>query len=252
MGSRVVVKIIDCKQQSPEWLAARLGKVTASEIDALVSPELKIRTGKGPQTYLYRKVAEKLLGYMPESATTFTMAQGTVIEAEAIPWYSFEHNVQVDRVGFCESDDGRIGFSPDGLIGEDGGIEVKSPQPAKAVEYLLENEVPVDYRLQVQFSLYVSGRKWWKFISYSRQLPALVIHVEPHAETFKAFDMALKIFHEKFDAKLAQVAKMKAEYEAPLNAEHDKAIEAMRANTPDGELPGEKWLREKHASEVGK
>ncbi len=238
------MKTISCSQGSPEWLAARLGKVTASEIDALVSPELAIRKGKGPQTYLYRKIAEKVLGTPVDTASSWAMDQGAVVELEAIPWYSFAHNVQVDRVGFCESDDGRIGFSPDGLIGEDGGVEIKSPQPARAVEYLLEGEVPAEYRLQVQFSLYVSRRKWWKFVSYSRQLPALVVHVEPHQETFNTFDKAMKQFFELFDAKMAIIAKLKAEHDAPLEALHKADIDKMRAATPDGELPGEKWLRE--------
>lgn len=239
------MKILNHAQGTPEWLQARLGRVTASEIDALVSPTLEVRRGKGPQTYLYRKIAEKVLGRPLDNASSFAMEQGSIIENEAIPWYAFAHGVQIDRVGFCVSDDERCGFSPDGLIGEDGGVEVKSPQPARAVEYLLEGEVPSDYRLQVQFSLWVSGRKYWKFISYSRELPALVVHVEPHAETFDTFAKALPPFYAKFDEKMAQIEKLKREHDGPLEAIHKEQLDKMRSRMPDGELAGEKWLREK-------
>jgi len=240
------MKILNVAQNSPEWLMARLGVVTASEIDALVSPELAIRKGKGPQTYLYRKIAEKVLQRPLDNATSWSMDQGSIIENEAIPWYAFAHNVRVDRVGLCVSDDGRCGFSPDGLIGDDGGLEIKSPQPARAVEYLLEGEVPENYRLQVQFSLYISRRKYWKFISYSQELPALVIHVEPHQETFDTFDKALPLFYEKFDAKMALIAKLKREHDGPLDAAAEKAItKEMLAKQGRGESTGQDWLRER-------
>jgi hypothetical protein len=143
------MNIIDCKQGTPEWLAARLGKVTASEIGALVSPLGKVRTGDGPRTYLYKKLAEKILGVPGSDFTSFGMEQGVIVESEARAWFAFENNVSVREVGFCESDDGHIGFSPDGLIGEDGGIEIKSPQPAKHIEYLLNGVVPEDILAEV-------------------------------------------------------------------------------------------------------
>src|SRR5882757_11245793 len=123
------MKTLTCKQGSSEWAAARLGVVTASEIDALVSPTWKIRTGQGVDTYLYRKLAEKVMGYAGDGGGTFAMDQGNIIEKIAIPYYAFTYNVDVKTVGFCLSDDGRIGCSPDGLIGDFSGIEIKSPQP---------------------------------------------------------------------------------------------------------------------------
>lgn len=226
------MKIIDCKQGEPEWLKARLGKVTASEIDSLVSPTGKVRTGDGPQKYLYRKVAERLLGVPLDDFQSFAMAQGQIVETEAVPWYAFQHGVTVDRVGFCTSDCGRYGFSPDGLIGADGGLEVKSPQPAKHVQYLLEGGVPEEYALQVQFSLFVSGRKWWKFVSYSRQMPALVVHVEPDPKLQHAIAEALNIFLIRFDEALAQVVRLKAKYENPLREAYEAKIRAWEKGGP--------------------
>lgn len=201
--------IHDVKQSSPEWLKLRLGKVTASEADALVSAEGKVRTGVGPQSYLYRKLAEKLLGYQLNDASTFAMNQGVIGELEAIPWFCFDQNMVVDRVGFCTDDANRIGFSPDGLIGEEGGIEVKVPQPANHLQYLLEGVVPKDYVIQIQFSLFVSGRKWWKFLSYSRQWPPLLLHVERDEKIQAALREALDGFLSKFDAAMARIQALK-------------------------------------------
>lgn len=218
------MKIIECKQNTTEWINARLGVVTASEIDALVTPTGKVSSGKGVETYLYKKLTERVLGMPLSDFSSFAMEQGAIVELEAVPWYAFAHNVMVQRVGFCTSDDGKYGFSPDGLIGEEGGLEIKSPQPAKHLQYLLEGKVPDDYVLQVQFSLYVSQRKWWKFVSYSRQLPALVLNVEPDPKIQVAIGQALGDFLPKFDAKLAQVARMKAEHDSPLKEAYEAKI----------------------------
>lgn len=199
------MKLIACKQNSAEWLAARVGVVTASEVDALVTPLWKVRAGDGVQTYLYRKVAERVMNYRPDSGGTFAMDQGHLIETMARPWYEFAHDCQIQVVGFCTSDDGRVGCSPDGLIGEDGGIEIKSPQPPQHLRYLLANEVPAEYRAQVQMSLFVTGRKWWKFVSYSPYLPALVVHVEPDPKAQAALADALTAFLSELDAAEAKV-----------------------------------------------
>lgn len=202
------MKIIDAKQNSEAWLRARLGKVTASEADALISPEGKVRTGAGPHSYLCRKVAEKVLGYSLDTFQgSWATDQGNIIETMGLPWYSFAFDTPLTRVGFCETDDGRAGCSPDSLIGEDGGLELKSPQPPAHVEYLLAGVVPKDYRIQVQFSLWVTGRKWWKFVSYSSQFESLVVHVEPDPLLQEAIGEAMAKFAPVFDAALERVSK---------------------------------------------
>jgi len=226
------MKIVDCKQGTPEWLSARLGVVTASEVGALVSPLGKVRTGEGPRSYLYKKLAERILGVPQSDFTSFAAEQGVIVEGEARAWFAFEHNTPVREVGFCTSDDGRIGFSPDGLIGEEGGIEIKSPQPARHIEYLLNGVVPEDYVLQVQFSLYVSGRAWWKFLSYSRQFPALVVHVEPDAKLQDAIRSALDVFGHAFDGALAKLNALKSAHEDPKRLAYEAKIAAWEAGGP--------------------
>jgi len=222
------MKIHDCKQGTPEWLALRLGKVTASEIDALVSPLGKIRTGKGPETYLYEKLCERLLGYSPANdANSFAMAQGVILESEARPYYAFTYDVEVATPGFITTDDDRCGCSPDGLIGDDCGLEIKCPQPARALEYLMTGEVPSEYVMQVQFSMYVTGRPWWVFMSYSRQFPPLVLRVERDEKIQATLATAVEIFAEKFESAFSRVTALRSVLspgDAARKAEHERQV----------------------------
>lgn len=204
------MKIHDVKQGSGEWLGLRAGIPTASEFDALITPLWKIRTGEGPEAYLMRKLAEKCMGCPIENGFSAAMEQGTVLELEAVPWYEFAHNVTVQRVGFCTTDDGRIGCSPDGIIGDDGGIEVKCPLPQTHLKWLLNGGVPKEHLAQVHGSMFVTGRKWWEFLSYSRQFPALVVRVERDEEIQQRIAQALGIFLESFDSAKARINALKS------------------------------------------
>ena len=199
------MKVIECDQGSTAWLLARCGIPTASEFHELITPARKARESEGRESYLLRKVAEKFMGYPADGGQTFPMQQGSIIETIARPWYEFTYDVKVKQVGFCTTDDGRIGCSPDGLIGEDGGIEIKSPEDHTHLKYLLAGGVPPQYLAQVHGSLYVTGRKWWKFVSYSRYFPSLVVHVERDEAWIAALDAVLKSFLKDFDAARAKI-----------------------------------------------
>lgn len=196
----------DCKQGSEAWLLKRCGLPTASEFDNLISPEMKPRTGETPKTYLLKKLAERIMGYPAQSFTGGAMEQGSILEGEALPFYEFTFDAKITRVGFCTTDDGRIGCSPDGLLGEDGGIECKCPEPHTHLGYLLGGVVPKQYLAQVHGSLYVTGRKWWKFISYNRNFPPLILTVQRDEAWIAALDAALKQFLANFDAAHARLA----------------------------------------------
>jgi hypothetical protein len=218
------MKVIDCKQGSPEWSAARLGVVTASEIDALITPLWKVRTGEGVETYRFQKLCEKLLGYTPDDGSTFAMNQGEILEKIARPWFAFEHNVSIETPGFCVSDDGRIGCSPDGLIGDDCGLEIKAPQPPQHLKYLMAGEVPTQYRPQVHFSMLVTGRPRWIFVSYSRQFPPLVVEVKRNEEIQGYLHEALDKFFQGFEPILAKVKGWKDAENAAKAAAHEAAV----------------------------
>jgi len=193
------VKILTMPQGSSEWTTARLGLITASEADALVTPLGKVKTGEAPETYLIKKVCEKFLGYTSGDASSFPISQGQMIETVAIPFFEFTTGLSVNRVGLCLSDDNRSACSPDGLIGEDGGLEVKSPQPEKALKTILAGAVPLEHVIQVQFSLYVTQRAWWKYLSFSMHFSPLIIHVEPDPKIQVAIKEAVALFGERFD-----------------------------------------------------
>ncbi len=202
------MKIVPCSQGTNEWLFARAGIVTASDLGNLVSPTWKARTGQMPESYLYEKLAERCMGAPIESGGIgWAGEQGSVLEKEALPWLSFTRDIKIERVGFVTTDDGLMGCSPDGLIGEDGGLEAKCPQPSTHLKYLLAGGVPDQYLAQVYGSMYVTGRAWWLFMSYSRNFPPLVVKVERDEKIMEAIAFAVLGFN---DALASAYAKIKA------------------------------------------
>jgi hypothetical protein len=195
------MKIHDVEQGSVEWLQLRAGIPTASELDNLVTPEWKVRTGAMPDTYLAKKLAEWWTGGSLAEWSTFDMEQGQLLENEARPWFELETGLIVDRVGFITNDSGTAGCSPDGIIADmNTGLEIKCPRNYTHAAYLLAGEVPKDYRIQVQASLYVTGWPSWQFVSYCRQWPKLSVPVSPIEEAQESIALALRLFHEKFAA----------------------------------------------------
>lgn len=193
------MKIHNVQQRSEEWLLLRLGIPTASEFDRLVSPTWKVRSGDGVETYLATKLAEKWLGHPLQTFHGGAMEQGAILEDEAVPWYEFANDVKVDRVGFITDEGQRYGCSPDGMV--DGiGLEVKCPQTNTHIGYLLAGELPTEYRAQVQGSMYVTGLSEWRFLSYCRGLPPLVLTIKRDEEAIKAIAESLYNFCKRFDA----------------------------------------------------
>jgi hypothetical protein len=206
------------EQGSEAWLRARAEIPTASEFSNLVTSKGKLREGEMVKSYLAEKLAQKWLGGPLPGFSSWATEQGSIREGEAIPWFCFEHNVQIDLVAFCTSDDGRVGCSPDGLIGEYNGIEVKCPQPQTHVKYLLAGVIPDDYVLQVQGSLFVTGRPTWTFLSYCPKFPALVLFAKPDPEIQDTIAEALALFLTKFDAGWERLVEMNGGEPAPKPA----------------------------------
>jgi hypothetical protein len=192
-------------QGSGAWFQARCGVLTASNFDEICTPEFTARTGDKPRNFLCRKVAEMKLNYSQEmmdpSAGTHAMEQGQLLERIALPWFNFEYNADVKQVGFCISDDGRTGCSPDGMA-EGYGLEIKSPLAHTHVRYLLDGGVPKDYRPQVHFSMWITGLPVWYFISFNRSLPKLVVKVERDEEIQAKITNIVTAYHLQLDAAL--------------------------------------------------
>lgn len=199
------MKIHNVQQGSVEWGLLRAGIPTASDFDALVTPLGKVKTGEGPKSYLAKKVAEAWQGGPLLEFNSFDMEAGQILESEARPWFEAMNDCEITTVGFITSDGGRMGCSPDGLIGDDCGIEIKCPKVENHVGYLLNGELPSDYVAQVQGSMFVTGFTQWKFLSYRRRFPNLVLNVERDAKFQLSLAEALGDFFDKFDAAMKRM-----------------------------------------------
>ena len=191
-----------------EWLILPAGIPTASELDALISPKFEVRTGKGPLTYVATKVAEAWQGGPEPTFQSWDMEQGVILESEARSWYEFEFGVDIRRVGFITTDDGRAGCSPDGLLPGDCGLEIKCPAARTHAKYLLDGKLPEEYEHQVHASMYVTGFDEWKFFSYCKGFPKLVLTVDRDEKKIAAIEEALSLFRERFDAAMSKIEKL--------------------------------------------
>jgi len=168
----------ELEQGSDEWLALRCGLLTASEMKNILTPT-RLEIVKNP-SHLYELLAQRVTGYVEPSYISDAMLRGHEDEIEARILYS-KHYAPVDEVGFITNDKFgfTIGYSPDGLVGDDGLIEVKSHGQADTVEAILTDEIPVKHRIQVQTGLLVSERKWCDYIGYCGGVPMFVKRVYP-------------------------------------------------------------------------
>lgn len=170
----------DIQQNSEEWFALRTGKFTASTFKDLFMS----KTTQGYQDAIYKVAFERLTNESPESYTNEWMQRGTELEPEARAWYEFEKDVKVLNGGFFEYNDW-IGASPDGLVGEDGLLEIKCPKYSTLMNYLINKELPKNYYYQVHGQMLATDRQWCDFIAYHPKLPRLVLRIERDKEVDK-------------------------------------------------------------------
>ena len=164
------------EQGTDEWMAERLGKVTASRIsDVMMKP-----TTAGYQNYRAQLVCERLTGTPTETFTSAAMQHGTDTEPQARAMYTLHSGNDVEQVGFIDHPDiAMTGASPDGLIGDSGLVEIKCPQPAKHIKTLLGANVDRNYLLQMQWQMICTGRTWCDFVSFNPGFPAdLQLHCQ--------------------------------------------------------------------------
>lgn len=167
----MTVEIITCDQGTDEWRKARAGIPTASEFSTVLAKG----EGKTRRTYMLKLAGEILTGEPMESYSNVHMERGKVMEDEARDLYAFMQDADPTRVGFIRNGD--KGCSPDSLIGDDGGLEIKTALPHIQIERILKDELPAEHKAQVQGSMWVSERNWWDFVSYWPNLPLLCVRV---------------------------------------------------------------------------
>lgn len=182
------MKIINVDQRSPEWYAARLGVPSASNFAKVVTPGGK--KSMQVESYLNRLVADIITGRSDQQEPNEAMQRGTELESEARSYYELIMG-PVEEVGFCIHEDG-FGCSPDGMVGQDGLLEIKCPLAHTHVEYLRDCSIPSIYIPQVQGQLLVTGRKWCDFLSYHPDMKPLLVRVERDEAYIATLHEALK------------------------------------------------------------
>ena len=194
-------------QGSDEWLAARCGIVTASVVGQLVTPTLKTANNDTSRGLTATLVAERITGHVEPMQVSGPMLRGTLDEPFARDAYS-EHHAPVTELGFMVRDFGkyRIGFSPDGLVGDDGLIEIKSRAQKKHLQTILADEVPAENVAQIQAGLLVSGREWCDYVSFCSGMPLWTRRVEPNEKWFDAITDAALTFETNAAEMLARYA----------------------------------------------
>lgn len=168
----------DLIQGSDEWLAARRGLLTASEMRLIITPTLKVAKNEKASAHLYELLAQRITGYVEPRYVSDDMLRGQVDEIEARALYA-KHYAPVREMGFITNDEWgfTLGYSPDGLVGDDGLIECKSRRQKFQAETIIAGEMPDEYMIQVQTGLLVTGRRWCDFVSYCGGMPMVTIRV---------------------------------------------------------------------------
>ena len=174
------MRVLDLIQGSPEWLEARLGCPSGSNFKRLITS--RGEPSSTAETYINELIAEKLTGETTFVIETEWMTRGKELEVDAKCLYEFEHGVDIEDVGFIKDDKYECGVSPDGLIGKDGGIEIKCPKPSTHVQYLRTKKVPSIYIPQIQGCMWITGRKWWDFMSFHPMMKPVIIRVHRDQE----------------------------------------------------------------------
>jgi putative phage-type endonuclease len=155
-------------QRTDEWFAARLGKVTASRIKDVLAG----KTTAARRNYMAQLVIERMTQKVPESFTNAAMQWGTDQEPFARAAYEARNGVLVDETGLVDHPViPNSGASPDGLIGDDGLLEIKCPNSATHMETLLSRKPDSDYIAQMQWQMACTGRAWCDFVSFDPRMP---------------------------------------------------------------------------------
>ena len=181
-------------QGSEAWHELRRGKFTASTMSKLFMG----KTTQGYSDAIYKTAMERITGKLTEGYSNAAMKRGIDMEPMARQSYEVEYLTLVEECGFIEVDEW-LGCSPDGLVDDDGMIQIKCPSYNTHIGYIVNDEVPKDYYVQMQTELYVSGRKWNDFVSFHPDLPMYVKRVLPDVAMQKKIAEEVEIAKRKVE-----------------------------------------------------
>jgi len=169
--------LLDVEQGTADWLAARVGIPTSSCFHRIITPKT-MKPASAQKGYMHELLAEWMLGAsLDDGYLSDWMERGMMLEPQAVAYYELQRDMDVNRVGFVLRDDRMVGCSPDGLVGADGGLEIKCPSARVHVENLL-GDMSEKHKCQVQGGLWITGRQWWDLLSFHPELPPALTRVE--------------------------------------------------------------------------
>jgi putative phage-type endonuclease len=159
-----------CEQGSEEWLSLRLGKITASRVKDVLTKGRGTSQSKTAESYMMELIAEILTGNSKPFFENDAMRWGTETEPQARAMYAVNNDfVDIKEVAFVEHNE-QVGISPDGLIGDDGLLEIKCPNTTTQLKRALSDDYSADYKAQIQMQLWVTEREWCDFVSFDPRL----------------------------------------------------------------------------------
>ena len=210
--------MLQIEQGSPEWFAARCGRVTASRVADVIA-----KTKSGPSAlrtnYLAELVAERLTGNVAPSFTNDAMRWGTEQEPVARQAYEFREEVEVQQVGFViHPTIEQSGASPDGLVMSSGLVEIKCPNTATHIDTLLSQSIPAMYVTQMQWQMACTGRAWCDFVSFDPRMPAdmqlFVRRLQRDQDLIIDLEREVSAFLSELDDKVSRLIAMHRQAEA--------------------------------------
>jgi|SRR5687767_1060523 len=165
------IQIFNCLQGSLEWVNLRIGLITASKFAQIIKSGKGSDESKCKLTIIDNLSTEMLINKKLDTYQSQSMLIAVELEKVARKLYMEKTFNSVIEVGLIKIEGLNIACSPDGLVGDEGGLEIKCPEPQTHYKYLQLDDAPKEYIPQIQGSLWITGRKWWDFISYNPDFP---------------------------------------------------------------------------------
>lgn len=200
----------EIEQGTPEWHRMRAGVITASRVhDIIKKGRAKGSYSAARQAYMNELIAQVCTGLLPDQLTAKQVLWGHENEPKALALYDPFEDKQINQIAFIYGLDMRCGVSPDALVNDNGGLEIKCPwTTSQYIDQLLGGEPKPEYLTQVQYSMWLTGREYWDFANYDPRMKKKNIHVvkhEPDLKLFKIFDEEIPKFIKDMDEKLASI-----------------------------------------------
>jgi len=191
------MQILDCEQNSEEWMLARAGIPTASEFKTVLAKGRNGAASVGRRTYMLKLAGERITGEPAEGFTNKHTERGHALEPEARAYYAFETDNEPRLVGFIKADDGNVGCSPDSLIGDNGLLEIKTALPHILGDIILKDTFPPAHKAQCQGQLWIAEREWIDLVVYYPNMPTFIKRAYRDEEYIAALAQAVSEFNEE-------------------------------------------------------